>query len=493
MRARSISTVARFVAICVVVLVAGFVVRGGSGATPAAAQADAEKPNIVFIVTDDLDKASLERMPNIKRLIADRGATFDNYYVSEAVCCPSRSTYLTGEYVHNHHVGGNNPPNGGYQRFLPEGHEQRTIAARLQPSGYTNGLFGKYLNGYGPESNSQTHVPPYWDRWFAKFNLQRYDWDANDDGTVVHYGTKPQHYSDDVIAKKARAWITRRASREPFFAYVAPYAPHGPYVDPPAHTTEFAGERAPRNPNFNETDVSDKPGYVSGRPLLTAADEAGIDQRYVSRLRMMLAVDDMVKGIVADLRAAGELDNTYIFVTSDNGWMQGEHRFSGGKGKPYEEASEMPLLVRGPGITPGIRISELAVNTDLYETFSDIAGVPEDRDGRSLLPLLHDDASSWRNQILLENLSGDGGEEPGDGGEPDDGGVPDYYGIRTDRYKYIEYSTGEKELYDLDHDPYELDNIHATADRALLSDLKAKLNALKSCSGQTCREAEDTR
>jgi N-acetylglucosamine-6-sulfatase len=294
-----------------------------------------------------------------------------------------------------------------------------------------------------------------------------------------------------VIAKKARAWISRRASREPFFAYVAPYAPHGPYVDPPAHTTEFAGERAPRNPSFNEADVSDKPGYVSDRPLLTVTDEAGIDQRYESGLRMMLAVDDMVKGIVADLRAAGELDNTYIFVTSDNGFMQGEHRFSSGKGKPYEEASEVPLLVRGPGITPGTRISDLAVNTDLYETFSDIAGAGEDRDGRSLLPLLHGDAPSWRNQILLENLSGDGGQEPDDGGAPDDSRVPDYYGIRTDRYKYVEYATGEKELYDLDNDPYELESIHATADRALLSDLQDKLDALKSCTGQTCRTAED--
>lgn len=134
--------------------------------------------------------------------------------------------------------------------------------------------------------------------------------------------------------------------------------------------------------------MSDKPEYVSGQPLLSDDEKREIDQNYPHRLRMLLAVDDMVGGIVKDLQAAGELDNTYIFLTSDNGLMQGEHRRPGAKHNPYEEASHVPLLVRGPGIAPGTRVSELALNTDFFATFADIAGDPTDRDGRSLLSLL---------------------------------------------------------------------------------------------------------
>jgi len=437
----------------------------------------ATTPNIIFILTDDLDKATLEapldRMPSIKSLIADQGATFDNFYVSESMCCPSRATILTGEYVHNHGVEDNYAPDGGFAKFRDMGHEERTIAAHLKPLGYTTGLFGKYVNEYGPKTDSSTHVPPYWDRWFATFNEKRYRWRVNDDGTETRYGKAPADYSDNVIGEKARSFISDGAADSPFFAYVAPHAPHEPLEDPPDHTTEFADEIAPRNPNFDEADVSDKPEYVSKQPFLTDDEKLEIDQNYPHRLRMLLAVDDMVGAIVNDLEAAGDLDNTYIFVTSDNGLMQGEHRRGGAKHNPYEEASHVPLLVRGPGIAPGTRISELTLNTDFFATFADMAGDPADRDGRSLLPLLNGNTpTSRRNQLHLGN--------PGS-----------YYGIRTERYKYVEWDDGDMELYDLQNDPYELQSIHADADPTLVEDLKAKLDALKSCTGQSCREAED--
>lgn len=468
-----------FATFVLLILAATFAAAGGA---PAAAQeAGAEKPNIVFVMTDDLDKASLEKMPNIKSLMADQGATFDNYYVSEALCCPSRSTYLLGEYVHNHGVGGNNPPSGGYQTFHKRGHERRTIAVRLKQGGYATGLFGKYMNGYGEDRGYTRHVPPGWDKWFAKFNQKRYEWYANADGTVRYFGTKPRDYSDDVIGKRARGFVQNNVSGGPFLAYVTPNAPHGPYVDPPDHQKEFAGEVAPRNPNFNEANVSDKPSFVRDNPSLTARSKKYIDSSYRHRLRMLLAVDDMVKGIVQDLQASGELDNTYVFLTGDNGWMQGEHRIPLGKSVPYEESMKQPLMVRGPGIAPGTHVSQLALNTDLYSTFSEIAGVPQDRDGRSLMPLLRGESpSGWRNQILLEKLSGEGN-------------TPDFFGVRTEEgYKYVEYKNGEKELYYLKDDPYELESQHNKAESApLIADLKVKLEALKSCSGQTCREAED--
>ncbi len=160
-------------------------------------------------------------------------------------------------------------------------------------------------------------------------------------------------------------------------------------------------------------------------------------------------------------------------MISDNGLMRGEHRRGDAKNNPYEEASHVLLLVRGPGIAPGTRVSALALNTDFFATFADIAGDHTDRDGRSLLSLLNGSApTSWRNQLHFENPGG-------------------YYGIRTERYKYVEWDEGETELYDLQDDPYELESIHADADPALVEDLKAKLDTLKSCVGQLCREAED--
>jgi N-acetylglucosamine-6-sulfatase len=229
----------------------------------------------------------------------------------------------------------------------------------------------------------------------------------------------------------------------------------------------------------------------------------------------MLAVDEMVGSLVEGLEAAGELENTYIFFTSDNGWQQGEHRIRSGKNRIYEESARVPLFVRGPGVSAGMKMEKLALNTDLAPTFADLAGASFPADGRSLAPLLGgEEPASWRSSVLLEKLpledtseeekgkgKGKGKakgknkakDETGAAGVPKAGvsGEPAFEAVRTGTHKYVEYDTGEVELYDLTTDPYELESLHETADPALVEDLKARLEALKSCSEEGCREAED--
>jgi arylsulfatase A-like enzyme len=267
---------------------------------------------------------------------------------------------------------------------------------------------------------------------------------------------------------------------------VAPTAPHAPATPAPRHKGTFAGEKAPRTPSFSEEDVSDKPSWLRDHTAQFDDEEISeIDNRYRDRLESMLAVDEMVASLVEELEAVGELENTYIFFTSDNGYLLGEHRAKDQKDRPYEESAHVPLYVRGPGITPETQVDELVLNNDLVPTFAELAGADlgeEQTDGRSLLPLLRGEESRWwprrgRSTILLEGFVGKGARH--------------YGAVRTNTHKYVEYGNGETELYDLEADPYELDNVYETADPSLIEDLKARLEALRDCQGEGCREAED--
>ena len=480
---------------------------GGEGEEEAASAT--ERPNIIFVLTDDLDYASVQKMPEINSLLRDEGVSLENTFISHPICCPSRSTILTGLYDHNHNVLGNRPPDGGFQKFLSEGHEEDSIAVRLQEGGYQTGFFGKYLNGY--PAGDPTHVPPGWNEWYGKLDEQKlHNYGINENGEDVSYGSEPEDFFTDVLSGKATRFVQEMAlGDQPFFAYVAPTAPHAPATPAERHKGAFVDEEAPRPPSFNEEDVSDKPSWIRSSGSLFEEDVSGIDDRYQERLESMLAVDEMVASLVEELEAAGELDNTYIFFTSDNGFEQGEHRIPVGKDRPYEESARVPFFVRGPGIAGGSEVEQLAVNTDFAPTFADLANVEFPADGRSLAPLLrgeHGEQSSWRSSVLLEKLpTEDNGEEANGKGRSKAKGKakgkgkakseayvsPAFEAIRTETYKYVEYENGETELYDLEEDPYELESIHESADSSLLEDLKTRLEALRSCSEEGCREAED--
>lgn len=463
------------------------------------AEASADQPNMIFVLTDDLDYASTQKMPGINSLLVEEGTSFEEAFVSHPVCCPSRATILTGLYDHNHEVLGNNPPSGGFEKFLFEGHEEDSIAVSLQDGGYQTAFFGKYLNGY--PSDDDTHVPPGWDEWYGKLDGQKlYDYRMNENGEVVSYGSDTEDFFTDVLSGQATDFVGRAASdSSPFFMYVAPTAPHGPATPAERHEGEFAQEEAPRPPSFNEEDVSDKPSHVEGSSLLSDEEISEIDDYYRQRLESMLAVDEMVTSLAEELKAAGELDNTYIFFTSDNGWEGGEHRIPKGKNRPYEESAHVPLLVRGPGVTAGSEVGKLTLNTDFAPTFADLGGVEFSSDGRSFAPLLRGEDPGWRSSILIERLNtGQSGEEASDEGKGKgkskgkaDRGAPPYEAIRTGAHKYVEYENGERELYDLGADPYELDNIYESADPALVEDLETRLETLRDCSEDGCREAED--
>lgn len=422
-------------------------------------------------------------MPSLRSRLIEEGASFENAFVSYPLCCPSRSTVLTGLYAHNHGVTTNEPPVGGFQRFRAEGHEENTIAVHLQQRGYTTGLFGKYLNGY--PSDDPTHVPPGWDEWHAKVDANAegdakyYGYELNENGEVVAYGNSSGDYITDVLSGQAKDFIRRAGSgSEPFFLYLAPTAPHAPTTPAERHKDAFVGETAPRPPSFDERDVSDKPPWIRNIRRISDKQASRIDERYRERLASMLSVDEMLDSLLGELEATGQLDNTFVFFTSDNGWMQGEHRVKSGKILPYEEAIRTPLFVRGPRVTPGSRIEKPVLNTDFALTFADLAGVPLSADGRSFVPLLSGEDPPWRSAILLEGAGG--------------GGPPSYRAIRTKTQKYVEYQTGDKELYDLEADPYELDNVYENADSSLVEDLETRLSALGSCAGKGCQEAEDT-
>jgi N-acetylglucosamine-6-sulfatase len=477
------------------------------------AEAPTNRPNIIFILTDDLDYASAHKMPETRSQLIEKGASFEKAFVSHPVCCPSRATILTGLYDHNHGVVSNGPPDGGFEKFVSEGHEENTIAVHLQEEGgYRTAYFGKYLNGYSGEENA-THVPPGWDEWYGELErYEPYDYQINENGEAISYGNEPEDFYADVLSEQATEFVSSAAPEEqPFFAYVAPIPPHSPATPAERHEGAFAEEEAPRPPSYDEEDVSDKPQPIREAERISEEEASNIDDYYRKRLESMLAVDEMVASLVEELEAAGELDNTYIFFTSDNGWEQGEHRIRSGKNRVYDESAQVPLFVRGPGVPARSKTEKLALNTDFAPTFAELAGVSFPADGRSLKPLLGgEEPSSWRSSVLLEKLPREDSSEEGkakdkakdkaeDKAKTDPGGVPlggphgrlAYQAMRTERYKYVEYDNGERELYDLRNDPYELESIHERVDPFLLEDLKAKLDALKSCSEEGCREAED--
>jgi N-acetylglucosamine-6-sulfatase len=448
------------------------------------------RPNILFILADDMRASDLDHMPNTQSLLVDQGAKLTKAWVTRSLCCPSRASILRGQYAHNHKVWVNVPPSGGFWKFFDQRLESSTIATWLNdPTGFNDGgyqtvLIGKYLNRYGLDRNGNyaptTHVPQGWDEWYAWEGAypSNTTYDINENGTIVTYNRSEIH-DTDLHAQTAQDFIRRTVGDgAPFFMYLAPNAPHFPSYYASRHASMFSDTPLPRPSSFNEADVSDKPQWVKNKPRLSSTQISDMTQFYRKRLRALQSVDEMVARLVDTLSATGELSNTYIVLTSDNGIYLGEHRLTE-KAAAYNAAPRVPLLIRGPGVPPGATRPQMALNNDLAPTFASWAGVtpPPFVDGRSLSPLLRSSpSSSWRTAFLVEHRR-----------SPEEFGyvkaIPNYSALRTDRYNYVEYATGEKELYDLNADPFELTNIYNSAPQTLRSELKARLKELKKCTG----------
>jgi N-acetylglucosamine-6-sulfatase len=508
-------------------VVAAFTVAGlaamSIGSPTSSAGAQAVRPNIVFVLTDDLDAAELAFMPKVKALLADQGASFSNYFVNVSLCCPSRATMLRGQYAHNTGVMTNNGTTGGFETAFARGLEKSTFATWLQAGGYRTAFYGKYLNGY-PETAPSMYIPPGWTDWasaiggnpYGEFNYQ-----LNENGRAARYRNAATDYGTDVYTGKAVAFIRKAvADQTPFLVHLSVYAPHLPATPAPRHAALFGNARAPRTASFNEDDVSDKPAFIRNRPRIQQRGQDLLDEYYRDRLRSLQAVDEAVEALVNLLQSTGQTDRTFIVFASDNGFHLGQHRLQAGKQTAYEEDIHVPLIVRGPNVPAGRKVSQLAGNVDLAPTFAEMAGVavPSFVDGRSLMPLLGkaQPPNEWRSAYLighwLESAAGTASEtaEPRDADQTPDpdpagrgrraaraGGAgraggplpaqPAFQGIRTTQYTYVEYASGERELYDVGKDPNQLNNIASKASASLLQSLAAQLAKLKSCAGANCR------
>lgn len=477
-------------------ILAAALVVGGLGlpssapAAPAPATATtAARPNVVMIMTDDQTASYLSVMPSVRRLLGEQGTTFTDMTTSYPLCCPSRATYLTGQYAHNHGVLDNKQPYGGY----PKLRGGNTLPVWLSDAGYHTAHIGKYLNGYGSERPRE--VPPGWKEWHGLVGGSTYEmwgYQINHNGNLRRYGTwdveDPKLYQTDVLRRLSVDYIDRKApSDTPFFLSVAPLASHvetkrvrDKYDNrtprpAPRHKGTFRDRPLPRPASFNEPDVSDKPRHIRNLSRFSDEDIRKMTRRYRAQLESLLAVDEMVAAIVRKLEATGELANTTIMFTSDNGYLTGQHRIREGKLHPYEPSTRVPLVVRGPGFPRGRTITQPVSNVDWAPTIVDLANASPrlTMDGRSLLPLVTNPASGNGRQLLME--TGPKGDQRW------------YRAVRGPRYTYVKHSTGEIELYDRREDPQQLESKHADpAYQPVRERLAERLRELRGCSGRAC-------
>ena len=453
------------------------------------------RPNIVFILSDDqrwdttdathsLD-GSTPVMPGLRGELGGSGVEFNNAFMTTPLCCPSRASILRGQYANITDVYTNTGVKGGADDFGPL--EAETVATLLQAAGYRTGFYGKYMNGYNQLWNDSMHIPVGWTIWNAFRNVRYFNYDLIENGMAVHYGTAEADYSTDVLREKAKQFISDSvALGQPFFLHLSFKAPHGPWEPAPRHVGKFAALPDWRPDSYNEPDVTDKPSWVQNTPQLDAQEQDALDAIRIAQLEMLQAVDEAIggsttygiTGIMQHLRNLGIADDTIVVYFSDNGWHWGEHRFQA-KNKPYEESIRSPLFIRYPRLAPLPRLdSRFALNVDFCPTFVDLALRSTDPQptiafsGTSLVPLLDGTAASWRTDFLHEGWPA----------------AHVWASVRDARWKYIELPVTpgdpgtdfERELYDLQSDPLELNNVAADpSNAARVTAMAARLRELR--------------
>ncbi|GAB1608379.1 N-acetylglucosamine-6-sulfatase-like [Argonauta hians] len=473
-----------------------------------------EKPNIIFILTDDQDLmlGSMTSMPKTKKLIGDAGITFSNMFVTSPLCCPSRSSFLSGQYIHNHKVW-NNSLSGNCSSVSWQKHVEPTaFPVKLNQNGYKTFFAGKYLNQYGKRhAGGVKHVPPGWTSWNALVgNSKYYDYSLSINGVGEKHGTNySTDYLTDIISRKAEGFINEYRG-EPFFMMLSTPAAHSPFTPAPQYAKMFSSLKAPRDKAFNKH-APDKHWLirqaVSPMPNNTIQR---IDNIFRNRWRTLQSVDDLVEKIVKLLTTTKLINNTYIFFTSDNGYHLGQFSLPYDKRQLYDFDNRVPFLVRGPGIKPNQTRNEPVLNIDFAPTFLSLAGINESGkfDGKSLKPLLTSNKAppTFRNNFLIEHR-GEFHNEVKNCPQYKNQGLStcdincvcedswnNTYGcIRNidakHNYKYCEFNDNEHfiEVYDLAKDTAEMKNIAKTADPKILLQLSQTLATLSLCSGPSCQ------
>lgn len=431
-----------------------------------------------MILTDDLSWNLVQYMPQVQRM-QNNGLTFTNYFVTDSFCCPSRSSIFTGKFPHDTQVFTNTPPYGGYNKFESAGNASETFATALSAAGYATAMMGKYLNGYTPEKNQ---ADPGWSDWdVAGDGYPEFNYDLNQNGTIVVYGNDPNDYLVDVLSGLGQQFITASADK-PFMLEVATFAPHAPYTPAPRYVNAF-NVQAPRTASFNAPGTN-MPEWLSRHQPLDANEIAVIDKQFNLRVEAVQAVDDLIAGVFATLQATGHDKDTYVFFTSDNGYHMGEHMLEPGKQTAFDTDINVPLIVVGPGVRPGTVVGNIAENIDLCPTFAQLGNTqaPPTVDGASLVPFLQGQTvTDWRDAALVEHVGppldpNDPDNEPGSGPMPNS-----YEAIRMASSLYVEYQDGGKEYYDLASDPDELSNTAAQLTPAQAQTYHDTLAAIQHC------------
>ena len=454
------------------------------------------RPNIVFVLTDDLSWNLIKYMPHVLGL-QGRGMTFSNYTVTDSLCCPSRASIFSGRFPHDTHIVSNTAPYGGFTRFHRFGEESSTFATSLYRAGYRTGFMGKYLNGYQPAdppsspapSPPGAWVPPGWTTWNGVgYGYSEYRYPLADGHSVIHYGGKPRDYLTTVLQQRANAFVRSAGRSRPFALEVATFAPHFPYTPAPADRGTFAGIGIPRTRAFN-TLPRPAPPWLRGLPRLKADDLRVIRRSWQLRVESVQSVDRLVGSLERSVRAVGQAKNTVFVFSSDNGYHLGEYRLRSGKQTAFDTDIRVPLIVAGPGIAAGSVNRAMVQNIDLRPTFDELGGAatPADVDGRSVVPLLHGDPTPWRNYALVEHH-----REVHTRGDPDrqdieNGPVPPSYdAIRSATSVYVRYlASGAREYYDLTKDPDELHNLGPSLPKKKVAALDRIMNGLIHCHGAT--------
>ncbi|KAL4867826.1 hypothetical protein BDV12DRAFT_186379 [Aspergillus spectabilis] len=462
------------------------------------------RPNFLFVFTDDQDLTlnSVEYMPHVSSRIRDKGIDFTNHFVTTSLCCPSRVSLWTGRQAHNTNVTDVSPPYGGYPKFVSQGFNEDWFPLWLQNAGYNTYYVGKLFNSHSVDTYNDPFVKGFNGSDFLLDPFTYSYWNSTYQRNHESPKSYEGYYTTDVTEEKALGFLDDALEdpTRPFFLTVAPIAPHFEQGAPPKapipaprHAHLFPGARVPRVPSFNPLNQTG-PSWINELKHQNQSVVAYEDHFYRERLRALQGVDELVDTLLTKLESTGQLENTYVIYSSDNGFHIGHHRLPPGKSTSYDEDIRVPFFVRGPGIKPGQKETDVSTHIDFAPTIFELLGLPlrSDFDGTPLriakdstaVPHEHVTIEYWGLAVLegdYANLSPSNTFR-----------MPNntYKSIRLISAKYnlfyAVWCTNEHELYDLHSDPYQTHNIYPTTPRNLLRRLDALLLVLKSCAGSTC-------